>query len=245
MSPRREPRAPPSIAGPADHHDVRPLAPNRRNLLNGGTEWLSAIRTNRPLSVFVNQEHTLPLLSLPRLRRMVFRAAHAPVAAPQVLARSPHACLRLRCAWLIHFLSYSYLITPLNAALGQHSRRRIAPDSWRSLVLTIRSSGRFPPGKCTAAGDSGAERGREAGQLRDCGTAGPGWDGRGLARPRCRAEALRGPQRCCLPAWREIRTASLVSSGRPAPARAFQAPIYRNADVPSNFTSACARQYQQ
>jgi hypothetical protein len=41
---------------------------------------------------------------------------------------------------------------------------------------------------------SSAERGREAGQLRDCGTAGPRRHGRGLARPRCAVEARRGHQ---------------------------------------------------
>ena len=107
MSPRREPRASPSIAGSADHHDFRPLAPNRRDLLRGGPEWLPAIRTNRPLSVFVDQEHTLLWPSIPRLRRMVFRAAQAPVAAaPHVLARSPHACLRLRRARLATVLPW-------------------------------------------------------------------------------------------------------------------------------------------
>src|ERR1039457_3115593 len=90
-------------AGPAKLCD---LLPRRRKLL-------PTLPAYRPFSVFVNQEHRLLWPSIPRLRRMVFRAAHAPVAAaPQVLARSPHACLRLGRARLIPFLSLSCLITP-------------------------------------------------------------------------------------------------------------------------------------
>ena len=77
----REPRAPPPIAGPADDDDFGPLTPNCRDLLDGRRKWLLAVRADRPLSVFIDQEHTL-------LWPMVFRAAHAPVT---VRAASPGA----------------------------------------------------------------------------------------------------------------------------------------------------------
>jgi hypothetical protein len=38
-------------------------------------EGPQAIRTDRPLSVFIDQEHTPPSYPLPRFRRMLFRAA--------------------------------------------------------------------------------------------------------------------------------------------------------------------------
>src|ERR1022692_1992430 len=109
----REPRAPPPIAGPADHDDFGPLAPNCRDLLRGCRKWLPAVRTDRPLSVFVDHKHTPLLPSVQRLRRMVFRASPAAVAAaPHVLARSPHACLTFRACVVIPF---SFFELPDNA----------------------------------------------------------------------------------------------------------------------------------
>jgi hypothetical protein len=88
-----------------------------------------ARHTNRPCSLLVNQPHSLLQFPMPRLRRTAFRAAHAPVAAaPHVLARSRHACLRLGRAWLIPFLSLSCLITR-DIGRRQPTRRMATPTA--------------------------------------------------------------------------------------------------------------------
>ena len=68
---------------------------------------LAARCANGPRSLLVNQPHTMLLPSVQHWRRMSFRAAHAPAAAaPQVLARSRHACLRLGRAWSVHLVPF-------------------------------------------------------------------------------------------------------------------------------------------
>jgi len=69
------------------------LAPNRRDLLGGCRKWLPAIRADRPLSVFIDQKHTLLLPSVPHWRRTVFRAADASVNAGEVRLGSKPPCL--------------------------------------------------------------------------------------------------------------------------------------------------------
>src|ERR1017187_6209063 len=66
-----------------------------------GSAWSSPQMASdtpcRPAApVLVDHKHMPLLLAVQRLRRMVFRAAHGPVAAAtQVLGAKPHACLRL------------------------------------------------------------------------------------------------------------------------------------------------------
>ena len=124
----REPCAPPSIAGPADHDDFGPLAPNCRDLLRGCRKWLPAVRTDRPLSVFVDHKHTPLLLSVQRHRRMVFRArprsgccrAASPGAKPPCLS-TVSACVVGHCPFLSSGLISPHITSRQPARIARSS----------------------------------------------------------------------------------------------------------------------------
>jgi hypothetical protein len=56
-----------------------------------------------PFSEFIDQEHTMLWSSFEHWWRTAFRTARVLVTpAPQILARSRHACLHLACAHIRH-----------------------------------------------------------------------------------------------------------------------------------------------
>jgi len=106
MLARRKTRAPPPIALPANHDNFGPLAANCCDLFRRRHKWSSAIRTDRAFSAFVDQEHTLRLLSFERCKRTVFRAAIAQRNATAARPGAKPPCLSPFSACVAgHFLS--------------------------------------------------------------------------------------------------------------------------------------------